>query len=170
MEQRAKVLELQLACFPAVTAEEVEEDFCRPPVTMVLAYREGELIGCAEVFKRQVTYEGRAMTLGGFGPCVRADLRKQGIGTQLARAALGYLKAEGCAVAFVSVSTDTKTHLFYEQLGFRMLPQPFVYVNVHGERLQADGGMIAPLGSEAGFVQLWQGGAPLFLGPEAGYW
>ena len=55
-EQAGAFLQLAIQCFPDVTAEEVEEDFCRPPVARVLAYSQGELVAGAEVFEREVEY------------------------------------------------------------------------------------------------------------------
>ena len=58
-EQADEMLRLQIACFSdQVTAEEVEEDFDRPPIARVLAYHQDSLIACAEVFKRAVEYDG----------------------------------------------------------------------------------------------------------------
>ena len=62
-EQADEMLRLQIACFSdQVTAEEVEEDFDRPPVARVLVYHQGGLIACAEVFKREVEYGGQEIT------------------------------------------------------------------------------------------------------------
>lgn len=170
-EQKDRMLRLQMACFSDhVTAQEVEEDFCRPPVARVLAFREGELVACAEVFRREVEYEGQAVTLGGFGPCTRADLRGLGIGTLVCRAAMDYLGAQGCDVAFLSVDTERRTHPLYERLGFVMLTRAFVYANVHGELKQSDGGMVAPLCSQELYERVLRGKTPLALTPEPGYW
>jgi hypothetical protein len=46
-EQARAFLQLAIQCFPDVTAEEVEEDFCRLPVARVLAHIQGELVAGA---------------------------------------------------------------------------------------------------------------------------
>jgi GNAT superfamily N-acetyltransferase len=169
-EQASTFLQLAIQCFPDVTAEEVEEDFCRPPVARVLAYSQGELVAGAEVFSREVEYEGQAIRVGGFGPFAREDVRGQGIGTRVCQAAMNYLKEQGCDVAFLSVDTKRKSHPLYERLRFKMLARPFIYANVHGELRESDGGMIAPLCSEKLFEYVLNGEAQFALTPEPGYW
>lgn len=170
-EQAKEMLRLQIACFSGqVTAEEIEEDFNRPPVVRVLAYHQGDLIACAEVFKREVEYDGQKITLGGFSPCTREDWRGQGIATRVCRAAMDYLQRQGCDIAFLSVDTERETHPLYEGLGFRMLPRPFIYANIRGELKESDGGMIAPLRSPALFKCVLHGDAHFALTPEVGYW
>lgn len=170
-EQKSEMLRLQMACFSdQVTAEEVEEDFNRPSVARVLAYHQGELIACAEVFKREVEYGGQTIILGGFGPCTREDMRGHGIGTLVCKAAVDYLQGQGCDIAFLSVDTGRETHPLYERLGFRMLPKPFTYANIRGELKESDGGMIAPLCSQELFERVLRGAAPFALTPEPGYW
>ncbi len=127
------------------------------------------MIGCAEVFKRQVEYDEQTIILGGFGPCTREDLRGQGIGTLVCKAAMNYLEGQGCDIAFLSVDTGRETHLLYERLGFNMLSKPFLYANIRGE-LESNGGMIAPLCSRELFERVLSGSAQFALTPETGYW
>ncbi|MBN1642611.1 MAG: GNAT family N-acetyltransferase [Anaerolineae bacterium] len=170
-EQVREMLRLQIACFSGqVTAEELEEDFDRPPVARVLAYLGHELVACAEVFQRAVLYAGQRVRVGGFGPCTREDLRGRGLGTRVCQAAMSYLCAQGCDVAFLSVDTARETHPLYERLGFVLLPGSFTYANIHGELKESDGGMIAPLCSRALFERVLCGDAPFTLAPEPGYW
>jgi GNAT superfamily N-acetyltransferase len=170
-EQKNEMLRLQIACFSGqVTAEEVEEDFDRPSVARVLAYHRDELIACADIFKRGVEYDGQTIMLGGFGPCTREDWRGQGIGTLVCKAAMEYLRRQGCDIAFLSVDTGRETHPLYERLGFKGLPQPFTYANIRGELKESDGGMIAPVCSQELFERVLRGDAPLALTPEPGYW
>ncbi|MBN1877047.1 MAG: GNAT family N-acetyltransferase [Anaerolineae bacterium] len=170
-EQKDEMLQLQIACFAdQVTAEEVEEDFNRPPVARVLAYHKGALIACAEVFKREVDYDEQAIILGGFSPCTREDLRGQGIGTLVCKAAMNYLEGQGCDIAFLSVDTERESHPLYERLGFKMLSKPFIYANIRGERRESEGGMIAPLCSQQLFERVLRGNAQFALTPEPGYW
>ena len=169
-EQRQEMLQLQMWCFSDVTAKEVEEDFCRPPIASVLAYSQNVLVACAEVFKREVEYEGQPITVGGFGPCTREDSRGQGIGTKVCETAMDYLKEQGGDIAFLSVDTGTETYRFYERLGFKMLARPFIYANIRGELKESNGGMIAPLCSKELFEHVLQGDAQFALTPEPGYW
>lgn len=169
-EQKDEMLQLQIQCFSDVTAEEVEEDFCGSPVVSVLAYSQDALVACAGVFKRKVEYERQTITIGGFGPCTREDLRGQGIGTRVCKAAMNYLKEQGCDIAFLSVDTERETHSLYERLGFRMLTKPFIYANVRGELKESNGGMIAPLCSQELFEYVLRGDTQFALTPEPGYW
>ncbi|MBN2390465.1 MAG: GNAT family N-acetyltransferase [Anaerolineae bacterium] len=170
-KQKDEMLRLQIACFAdQVTAEEVEEDFDRPPIARVLAYHQGSLIACAEVFKREVEYDGQAITLGGFAPGTGTDWRGQGIGTRVCKTAMDYLRHQGCDMAFLSVDTERETHPLYERLGFRMLPKPFIYANIRGELKESEGGMIVPLCSPELFEQVLHGESQLALTPEVGYW
>ena len=170
-EQADEMLRLQIACFSdQVTIEEVEEDFDRPPVAHVLAYDQDNLIACAEVFKREVEYDGQTTILGGFAPCTREDWRGQGIATRVCKTAMDYLRRQECDMAFLSVDTERETHPLYERLGFRMLPKPFIYANIRGELKESEGGMIVPLCSPELFEQVLDGDAQFTLTPEVGYW
>ncbi len=170
-EQKDEMLRLQIACFSAqVTVEEIEEDFNRPPVARVLAYHQGSLIACAEVFKREVEYDGQKIVVGGFSPCTREDWRGQGVATRVCKTAMDYLQRQGCDLAFLSVDTERETHPLYERLGFRMLPRPFIYANIRGELKASEGGMIVPLRSPELFERVLYGDAQFTLTPEVGYW
>ena len=170
-EQQHDMLQLQIACFAdQVTKEEIEEDFNVSPIARVLAYHQDTLVACAEVHKREVEYEGQAVTVGGFGPCTSEDFRGQGIATRVCKAAMNYLRDQGCDIAFLSVDTERETHPLYERLGFKMLPHPFIYANVRGERKESDGGMIVPLRSQKLFDQVLNGNTKFALTPETGYW
>ncbi len=171
LEQKSEMLHLQKACFSGqVTAQEVEEDFNRPSIARILAYHQDELVACAQVFKREVEYDGQTIIVGGFGPCTREDWCGQGIGTLVCKAAMDYLRGLECDVAFLSVDTSRETHPLYEGLGFNMLPNPFIYANIRGEFKESDGGMIAPLCSQELFELVLQGDAQFALTPEPGYW
>ena len=169
-EQAGAFLQLAIQCFPDVTAEEVEEDFCRPPVARVLAYSQGKLVAGAEVFEREVEYEGQAISMSGFGPFTREDVRGQGIGTQVCKRAMDYLTERGCDIAFLSVNTKRKTHPLYERLGFEMLTKPFIYANIRGELKESEGGMVTPLCSQELFNCVLRGETSFALTPEPGYW
>ena len=176
-EQKDEFLQLAMSCFADVTAEEVEDDFCRPSVARVLAYRVGELVAGAEVFAREVEYEGQGIALGGFGPFTRDDLRGQGIGTAVCTAAMNYLRECGCDLAFLSVGSEDegpeRYHArlrFYARLGFEALDRPFVYANVRGEPREDTGGLIAPLRSRHLFEKILHGETRFSLAPEPGYW
>ena len=176
-EQKEEFHSLASRCFSDVTAEEVEEDFCRPSVARVLAYRAGELVAGAEVFTREVEYEGQEIALGGFGPFTREDSRGQGIGTAVCRAAMDYLKSRSCDLAFVSIGSEYEGPAryyarlrFYGRLGFEALDRPFIYANVRDELGEDTGGLIAPLCSQVLFETVLHGETRFGLTPEAGYW
>jgi GNAT superfamily N-acetyltransferase len=175
--QEDEFLQLAIQCFPGVTAEEAEEDFCCEPVVRVLAYRQEELVAGAEVFRREVEYEGRAIVVGGFGPFVREDLRNRGIGTGVCRTAMDYLQEQGCDVAFLAIGSEEESgwqyHArlrFYERLGFALLDRPILYANARGELLESEGGLIAPLCSQELCERILHGESPFSLAPEPGYW
>jgi len=169
-EQKTEILQLQRQCFPDVSAQEVEEDFCRPPVAIVLACSQNVLVACAEVFEREIECNGRPISIGGFSPCASEGLRGKGIGTAICKAAMSYLKEQACAIAFLSVDTKHNSHPLYERLGFKMLAKPFIYANARGELKESDGGMIAPLCEPELFENILQTDKPLTLTPEVGYW
>ncbi len=175
--QKDEFHQLALRCFPDVTADEAEEDFCSEPVARVLAYSQGELVAGAEVYRRQVEYEGRAIVVGGFGPFVREDLRNRGIGTRLCKAAMDYLREQGCDVAFLTIGSEEESgwqfHArlrFYGRLEFVPLDQPVRYTNLHGQLLESEGALIAPLRSPELFEWVRRGASQFSLGPEPGYW
>ena len=111
-EQKSEMLRLQIACFSGqVNAEEIEEDFDRPSVARVLACHQYDLIACADIFMRQVEYEGQTISIGGMGPCTREDWRGQGVGTRVCKTAMDYLRKQRCDIAFLSVTSLRKGRL-----------------------------------------------------------
>lgn len=169
--------QLAVQCFPDVSAEEAEEDFCSEPSARVLAYRRGELVAGAEVYRREVLYEGQAVVVGGFGPFVREDLRNAGLGTCLCRAAMDTLRDRGCDLAVLTIGSEAESgwqyHArlrFYQRLGFEPLLRPIRYANARGKVLESGGALIAPLRSQELFERVLRGQNPLSLGPEPGYW
>lgn len=163
---------LQVACFADVPAEEIFDYFVAEPIGSVLAWRDGEMVGCVSVFKREIAFEGQLVTLGGYGgTCTREDLRGRGIGARVCGVAMDTLHAEGCDIAMLAVDKDGSTDRFYERQGFRVLGRPFEIVTAKGRRVRPDDvAMIAPVGSDTIFERVRRSGDPLFLGPDAGYW
>jgi hypothetical protein len=84
--------------------------------------------------------------------------------------ALEYLMKRGCDIGFLSVDTSRDHHHLYERLGFRMLPKPFIYANIHGELKESDGGMVVPLYTPEICETILKGDSKLNLTPELGYW
>jgi GNAT superfamily N-acetyltransferase len=173
-EQRGHVRELQNQCFVNVPYDELMEDFVAESIAKVLAYHEGSPVGCVSVFRRLIEYEGRSITLGGYGgTCTREDMRGRGVGTMLCRAAADVLRREGCDVAFLAVGEKSGTASFYERLGFVLLGKPFTFVNARGitKRPSSDDvGMLAPVCSQEVFDFVMAGTESLHLGSEPGYW
>lgn len=168
--QAGEMSRLQATCFQ-LPLHELAEDFNRPSIARVLAYEGAELVGCAEVFRRFVEYQGSPIDLGGFGGvCTRPDKRRQGIGSRICLTATAYLRRLGCDMAFLAVNVSAGTHRFYERFDFRLLALPFVYANSKGVLEQADGGMLAPLCSPALYERVISGGTSFALTPERGYW
>ena len=174
-EQREEILQLQLKCFSDVTAQEAEEDFDRPRFGMVLAYAQGVLVACSELFKRAVEYEGKGITIGALGPCTREDMRGKGIGARVCKSGLEYLEAHECDIAFLSIGVEEGNEYqyharlrFYERLGFALLDKPFTYANIRGEIKQSYGGLIAPLRSRELFEYVRKGKTQFTLRPEPG--
>ncbi|MBI3970042.1 MAG: GNAT family N-acetyltransferase [Chloroflexi bacterium] len=173
-EQRGHVRELQSQCFAEVPYDQLMEDFVAQSVAKVLAYHEGQPVGCVSVFRRSIEHAGRSIVLGGCGgTCTRADLRGRGVGTTVCLAAMDVLRQEGCDAAFLAVGETSGTAAFYERLGFVLLGKPFTFVNARGVTKTPssdDVGMLAPVCAREVFELVMAGGEPLHLGPEKGYW
>lgn len=173
-EQRGHVRELQSRCFANVPYEALMEDFVAESMAKVLAYHEGGLAGCVSVFRRLIEYEGRSITLGGYGgTCTREDMRGRGVGTRVCQVAMDVLRRERCDIAFLAVGKKSGTAAFYERLGFVLLGKPFTFVNARGLTKTPSGddvGMLAPVSSQELFDLVMAGSAPLHLGSEPGYW
>lgn len=113
---RAAKHALQVACFADVPAEEIFDYFVAESIGSVLAWIDGEMVGCVSVFKRTIAFEGRPVTLGGYGgTCTREDLRGRGIGARICGVAMETLHAEGCDIAMLAVDKYDSTTRFYER-------------------------------------------------------
>lgn len=163
---------LQVACFATVPAEEIYDYFVAESIGSVLAWRGDEMVGCVSVFKREIDVDGVPVVLGGYGgTCTRSDLRNLGIGSRVCGVAMDILRGEGCDIAMLAVDADGSTTRFYERQGYRVLGRPFEIVTAKDQRIDpGDVAMVAPVCSDAIFHRVLASDAPLFLGPDKGYW
>lgn len=169
VQQNLDIKALHDICFSDIPREEIEEDFIAKPFARILVYDEKELVGIADLYKRDIEYKGQKINLGGFGGlCVKESLREHGIGKQIGKKALEILHKHVCDIVFLSIDLQKKTKGFYEKLGFVELPQQFSWENFHGQTKKDKGGMLAPLGSQELFQEVLNDKSILHVGK--GYW
>lgn len=160
---------LQALCFPDVDPKEIKEDFYNPTIANVLAYINGQLVGWAGIHQADIEFEGKRIKLGGFGICTHPDWQRKGIASKVSQKAMGFIKDQGCDIAFLSVDLSNKTSVkLHQKTGFVSLPRKFSWTNVHGEVKKDNGGMIAPLNSQELFEYVLNGKDVLYVGK--GYW
>ena len=105
----------------AVYTDAFDELDARDDVTLLVARRDGEVIGFAQLFfLRHLSQKG--IRRGQIESVrVRSDMRGHGIGHAMMEEALHLFKERGCAM--VQLTTDRKrdrTVRFYERLGFEV--------------------------------------------------
>lgn len=168
-EQEQAVSSLQKLAFVGVSNKEAKEDFYHPKSAQVLAYIGKDLVGWAGVHETEQDFEGKRIKLGGYGICTHPDWQKRGIAGKVSKAAMDFLKDNGCEVAFLSVEPSNLASIkLHKKNGFVMLPRDFSWTNSKGEVKQSDGGMIAPVNSQELFEHILNGKEVLYVGN--GYW
>lgn len=65
--QKVTVKKLQKECFSDVPQQSINEDFIAKEFGKIFAYKDQKIVGMVGLFKREVYFEGRKITLGGMG-------------------------------------------------------------------------------------------------------
>ena len=135
-------------------------------VKRIVAVRDGEVVGLAVAYQREIRFAGWPVRLGGIGDvCVAPEYRRQGIATRLTLAALDELKWVGCDVAYLCARLDKPglTEL-YGRAGFRRLEHGHTYLGASGRRYVDQDGMIAPVLSQQLFEAIMRQPEPFDIG------
>jgi GNAT superfamily N-acetyltransferase len=166
---RQSIAKLQALCFPNVSVQEAELDFCHTPAAHVLVFDNHELIGWAGLHLASVVFEEQALQLGGYGICTHPRYRRRGVATKMCERAFVYFNKHHCDVAFISVDRkNTASVSLHENCGFAFLTQKFSWHNALGELDSDDSGMIAPLCSPTLYARIKNSQTTLYVGK--GYW
>lgn len=121
------------------------------PFVCLIAKKDKELVGVANLFKRDVLFKRVKVKLGGIGGfCVHENFRRQGIGLRLIEKGMEFLRAEGLDVAYLCTDIKKLGEL-YSRVGFQPLGRKYVSTGASGRRYKGGGGMIAPLNSKEKF-------------------
>ncbi len=168
-EQRAKLRELQMLCFPKLTEQTYKEDYHHPAALHIICLHEEQLIAWAAIHYSDIEFEGRALRLGGYGICTHPEWRHQGLARRLSALALEHLKDAKVDVAFHAVDMGEPSSIrFHEKKGFVIFRRPFSWTDIHGERKEKHGSMLMPMNSREDFEAILVGKDVLHVGQ--GYW
>ena len=152
LRETARTLARESFKEPGETAEQRAERHDRfashgDAARLILALKDGGVVGLAVAYRRVIRFAGWPVTLGGIGDlCVAPEYRRQGTATRLTLAALDELKWVGCDVAYLCADLDKPglTDL-YERAGFKRLQYGHTYLGASGRRYLDHDGMIAPV-------------------------
>ena len=145
-KQGEAVEKFRRVCFGNVPPKEIKEHSVAKNFGRVFVYLDDTIIGGASLFETSVNYCKIKIHLGGMGGvCVLPELRHKGIGSKIVRYALKILKEKDYDVAIHSVDLKDKIYGLYEKLGFKFLKQKVTFTDIHGNKIELDGVMLAPL-------------------------
>lgn len=166
---RRCIKKLQALCFPDMSVQEAELDFCHTPVAHVLVFDKRELIGWPGLHLASVVFEQQSLRLGGYGICTHPEHRRKGVATTMCERAFAFFREHHSDIAFISVDRkNTPSVLLHKQRGFEFLSQKFSWHNALGELDSDNSGMIAPVCSPTLYSRIKNSNTTLYVGN--GYW
>jgi predicted GNAT family N-acyltransferase len=134
-------------------------------VRWILAFEQEDLIGMAAVFRRDIKFNEKQISLGGIGKMrVRQDRRRRGIASEIMNKAMDELIKLSCDVAFLCTNIDSFLRVFYEKYGFILLNKQYTYLSRSGKRYLERNGMLAPIKSENIFQEILRENKPFDIG------
>jgi len=129
-----------------------------------IAIQGGKLIGVVLALKRNITYHGKDVLLGGIGGvAMLEEFRRQGIASKLIASAMKQLKEEGCDIAYLCTDTNHLAPL-YTPHGFVKMEKQYTLLGKSGKRYYEWDGMIAPVNSQELFEEILHSPEPLDIG------
>jgi predicted acetyltransferase len=166
-EQTKKLSEM---CFFDETPEEEKKSedsfFQIPKFLHLVAVMNNRVIGKMHLAKREITYRGKRLLLGGFcGVCTLPEFRRHGVASALIERAMKELKKTDCDVAYLCTNTDDPFLVrMYGRVGYRVLEKPHSYYGKSGTLYTDHNGMIAPIKSQKLFDEILKTGDTLHIG------
>jgi len=164
--------ELSRICFSFM--EETEEQrrlhtdkfYNNKAVVTVLALENDRVIGRAKVIKRDITYKGVKIILGGLGGiCTLPEKRRKGIASSVVRIAFEELKNQGCDIAYLCTDlTDPQKVRMYCNVGFVPLGRSHQYRGQSEKIYIENDAMIASVNSKVRFDLIMKGPEILDIG------
>jgi len=167
--QKKATKNLQKECFSDVPKDSIEKDFISKEFARIFAYEDNKIIGMLGLFKRDIVFDGKKITIGGMGGvCVVAKARKKGIATQMLKKGLKILQKERCAVACLNVDLKKKAYKLYEKAGFKFIKRKISFENIKGEIKYDTGTMFIPVCSKSIYYFIMKSKKTFHYG--IGYW
>lgn len=116
----------------------------------IIALDRDIVVGLIILFKREITFKGKKLLLGGFGGVgTKTEYRNRGIGSKMVELARKMLEESRCDVAHIDVDMDNPSVLrLYGRIGFIPLRRPFTFLGKSGRKYSADNSMLAPIHSK----------------------
>jgi len=129
--------------------EEQKDRFFSTPFAFLLAIEKNSVIGVIKLYKREISYQGRNVVLGGFGGvCTKKSSRRRGVATTLLNVGLKELRSQGCGIAYLCTDfNDPAMIKLYSKVGFVPLNKSYTYLGKSGKRYTEKDGMITPVKS-----------------------
>lgn len=151
------------------TPQQLAEDrdqFCSTPFAYILALEGDSVIGVVALHKREITYQGAEIVLGGFGGVYTVEeKRRKGVATTLLKQGMQELRSRGCDIAYLCTDIENQWLVeFYGYFGFVLLGRSCVYLGKSGRRYIEENGLIAPVESQDKFDLVLKGEEILDLG------
>lgn len=164
-----RVRMLQKHCFSDVDPKDIEECFYAVGFAVLIALIGNKVVGQAELFKRNIEFDGKNFVVGGIGGvCVQESLRRRGIASKLIRRGLEILKDKKCDVACLNTDLSKTAYKLYEKMGFKLMKRKISFEDVHGKIRYDTGTMFIPIRSKKIFNYIMNSNATFHYGK--GYW
>lgn len=128
-------------------------------IITVLALENNRVIGRAKVIKRDISYKGVKIVLGGLGGvCTLPEKRRKGVAALVVRIAFDELINQDCDIAYLctDINNPYKVRL-YNRVGFVSFGKPHQYQGKSGKIYIDHDAMIASVNSKSKFDLVMKG-------------
>lgn len=165
----ARVKKLQQHCFSDVDPKDIEECFYAVGFAVLIALIDNKVVGQAELFKRNIEFDGKNIVVGGIGGvCVQKNLRKKGIASKLILRGLEILKDKKCNVACLNTDLSKTVYKLYGKIGFKLMKRKISFEDVNGKIRYDTGTMFILIRSKKIYDFVMKSKKPFHYG--RGYW
>lgn len=144
--------------------EQFQEWYFANPTHYFLAYEKGLLVGSAILQFREISFEGHAYKMAGFGGLtVSKKHRRMGIGSKLLEERIRFSLEQNADVGFLNTDINAVGHIF-SRFGFVPLGRNYSFIGKSGALHEDDSGMICSLRNCELFDAIREREEPFFIG------
>ena len=158
LKDQAKALAWE--CFMSWRSEkerlEEKDKYYAAPFAHLIAMEKKRVIGRTDLFKREIVFDGKKITIGAVGGvCTAMDRRERGVASAMLEISMSEMKRQKCDIAFLTTDVNNPYMVqLYAKFGFAVLRRKYTFLGKSGKRYEERDGMLAPVRSKSIFNRI----------------